>query len=551
MLSFWKKNNSAKAPSPSTAVKSRNGSFAASKDFEPGRVGPLSSFDPSGIEVRVSDQSHLQLDLRGCLNDKTAQAYFTQFLESRDLVKTLQLYFDVDLICSRNILQNEVARSEKNSIEKPPPSDPLQMQSEGIKFECLSNADGRLTCDKRNCDSDFANEKSGPASPKTPVNTSRFDQISRKVLRNSFSDSFNDSSGHCDKLEKHRRTPSSSDFSPGDRDSSKVSPSKSKQQGFGAEPGARFKDIDAYYSKFEAIMSQGEVTEEMSIELFQLKSVLFQCLQECWSEFINSEFFYKYQVEILTNGSVDLCDILNHETSLSYFMEFLEGEGCQSIVEFWLAASHFQRFLQNCGSEYNAEQAQEDAVIIYDKYLSLQATTPLGFSDTVRCAVELAICRENELPLPNCFEPALNVALSYLKTHSLPAFFSSQHYVRLLSDMIKNSAYKSNSPTSSVSEFSTDSRLSSISSKIDPDFIYRKRQQCGLSLGHIDQLGRFETTIEPEPDKKSESKISRVVRKLVNKGEDKVQEEMAWRVAEMIVKDVTSVTMGGLEDDFS
>uniref|UniRef100_T1HR53 Uncharacterized protein n=1 Tax=Rhodnius prolixus TaxID=13249 RepID=T1HR53_RHOPR len=46
----------------------------------------------------------------------------------------------------------------------------------------------------------------------------------------------------------------------------------------------------------------------------------------------------------------------------------------------------------------------------------------------------------------------------------------------------------------------------------------------------------------------TESRISRVVKLLMNKDEQKAQEEMAWRVAEMIVKDITSITMGNPDD---
>lgn len=65
-----------------------------------------------------------------------------------------------------------------------------------------------------------------------------------------------------------------------------------------------------------------------------------------------------------------------------------------------------------------------------------------------------------------------------------------------------------------------------------------------MSCGFINELGRFESDLQPEPDRKSESKISRTLKKFVNMEEDKVKEDMAYKVAEMIIKDVTSVTLG-------
>ncbi|KAL1452210.1 hypothetical protein WDU94_006506 [Cyamophila willieti] len=65
----------------------------------------------------------------------------------------------------------------------------------------------------------------------------------------------------------------------------------------------------------------------------------------------------------------------------------------------------------------------------------------------------------------------------------------------------------------------------------------------GLSFGRIDPLGRFETDVHPEPNRK-ESAISKVMKRLTTK-ESKEEEEMAWRVAEKIVRTVTSLTLGG------
>jgi len=41
-----------------------------------------------------------------------------------------------------------------------------------------------------------------------------------------------------------------------------------------------------------------------------------------------------------------------------------------------------------------------------------------------------------------------------------------------------------------------------------------------------------------------------MMKKFVNKEGVKMQEDMAWQVAEMIIKDVTSVTMANNDEDF-
>uniref|UniRef100_A0A1B6LYZ7 RGS domain-containing protein n=1 Tax=Graphocephala atropunctata TaxID=36148 RepID=A0A1B6LYZ7_9HEMI len=279
-----------------------------------------------------------------------------------------------------------------------------------------------------------------------------------------------------------------------------------------------------------------ETADDLALQ--QLQDFVYQTMRrELWHDFVRSEFFSKFQVEVLTSGGVTLSDILYYSVALNAFTEFLDQEGCRSVVEFWLTATAFQNQLR---PDSDATASQNEAINIYDKYLSLQATCPLGVDDATRCEVEHRICVEDAAPRNDCLEPALRRAWAYLRHVCLPLFLSSQSYVQLISELMRASRANS-SPASSVTDISVESR-----GRYDPDLIWRQRNQNrGLSIGRIDQLGRFETDIEPEPDKKSESRITRVVKKLVNKEEHKAQEEMAWRVAEMIVKDVTNLTMGG------
>ena len=70
--------------------------------------------------------------------------------------------------------------------------------------------------------------------------------------------------------------------------------------------------------------------------------------------------------------------VLYNDALLFNFMEFVEeqeGAGCdRDMLEFWLAASNFRE-------RSTAEHVQEDALIIYQRFISLEATSPLGKSD--------------------------------------------------------------------------------------------------------------------------------------------------------------------------
>ncbi|KAG8222247.1 hypothetical protein J437_LFUL001445 [Ladona fulva] len=230
---------------------------------------------------------------------------------------------------------------------------------------------------------------------------------------------------------------------------------------------------------------------------------------------------------------------------------------------------------------------------IKGKYFSLQATHPLGLGASVRLEVEQNICREGG-PLPSCFHKPMAIVHRALERRHLSPFLSSQLFYQLLSELVnsKRHSMKASSPESAKEGKSgvplqntllatrdqssiprteaeaplgmhmnlpakkvvrnVDGRNMTIDSKqlYDPDSLWKRRQKSGLRFGRINEMGRFETDIEPEPDRKGESRISKVVKKLVNMDEDKAKEDMAWQIAEMIVKDITSLTLGGCDEDF-
>ncbi|OWK07185.1 hypothetical protein Celaphus_00016922 [Cervus elaphus hippelaphus] len=130
---------------------------------------------------------------------------------------------------------------------------------------------------------------------------------------------------------------------------------------------------------------------------------------EHFSEFLRSHHFRKYQIEVLTSGTVYLADTLFCESALFYFSEYMEKEDAVNILQFWLAADNFQSQLAAKKGQYEGQEAQNDAMILYDKYFSLQATHPLGFDDVVRLKIESNICQEGG-PLPNCFTTPLRQA---------------------------------------------------------------------------------------------------------------------------------------------
>lgn len=296
-----------------------------------------------------------------------------------------------------------------------------------------------------------------------------------------------------------------------------------------------------------------------------VQDVVFSIIEKNhFNEFTNSTFYMKAQIDILSSGSLDLEDILYNDAILFFFTEYLEQENCRILLEFLIAVMHFRDNLLN-GNSSSPEQAQADAIVLYDKYFSLQATTPIGFPTDIRSQIESDICIEGG-PLPTCFDKPYKIVFRTL-TRYVKTFLESEIYYKYLSEMIhsvdQTSNNKSHSDCSSEFSISTQNTLLAMGDPVfrkkkrnhsvpdmtidsnqlyNADALWQRKKNDGLSLGRVNSLGRFESRFEPDPDKKDKSVLKKMVSKLVPTT-SRVEEEMAWQIAHMIVKDVTDLTM--------
>ncbi|XP_044754738.1 A-kinase anchor protein 10, mitochondrial [Coccinella septempunctata] len=295
--------------------------------------------------------------------------------------------------------------------------------------------------------------------------------------------------------------------------------------------------------------------------------------KEYFESFLLSDFYCKYQIDVLTSGNIVLYDILSNETALFYFMEYLEQEDQRHLLEFWMAATNFQQQLKNQGEFFDPVEAQNDAVVLYDKYFSLQALCPLGLGDKVRLSLEQKICGENGVTLDS-FNLAISIVEKILEKYFIQPFLESQLFYKFLSELIntvQSNGYATSIQKHKRSPSDGDSEHSFASSTFlamemnhnpvkkytkasadmtidtrelyDPDSLWKQRRKSRLLCGHVNDLGRFETEFEPEPDR-GQFNLKDVVRKFVSlEEEQKRKEEMAWQVAEMIVRDITNITL--------
>lgn len=346
--------------------------------------------------------------------------------------------------------------------------------------------------------------------------------------------------------------------------------------------------------------------------------------------FLESGFYCKYTFEVLSSDSLTLRDILCSEMALFYFMEYLEQKGKRHTLEFCVSASHFLRTATSGGGSTTSttsqqQAAQADAVVLYQKYFSLQATCSLSLSDKVRFLIEEQICSTEVDVIKRCFELPSRIVERFLERQYFQGFLRSPLYAKFLSELVgkigsnpaeeasgnfgilagrkqiftndrrtaaggnqrrghrktfsdvtsdsTNRAKQQHSPfissqntllampdasfhrkrlTTTTSSGGSDLMLIDSRQLYNPDLLWRRNSVAGLTFGRVDALGRYERDFDmAEPpqddDRWSKNRLKKAMRKLVNLPEDKAQEELAWQVAEMIVKDITSVTMNGGE----
>ncbi|CAK9808571.1 A-kinase anchor protein 10, mitochondrial [Anthophora plagiata] len=501
-----------------------------------------------------SFNSQLSKTLPQILADKGALGYFIQFMEVRSCLALIKFWLEVECLCSSfNVFETKMENVEcLNCTENMNRLSNTIDNNENFHCDVTQNNINDHECENRlfNEYVNSNNEKSNCNDmPKTSQTISRTRQSNHNCKRKDMTTIKQDA------LRIYKRYIAKDTL------------------GINQIP----EDLKL---KMDKVLTCENI-EPMLQCLSAVQEIVYQIIEnEHINDFLRSEFHCKHQIDVLTSGNVQLADILYNETAFFYFMEFMEIENKRELLDFWMSAVSYKQNLLEKKNATDSKEAQTDALIIYDKYFSLQATMPLGFSDKIRFQVEQNICREDgEGPQPDCFDKPCKIVYNFLNKHYLPTFLSSQLYYKYLSELIstiqsspcsnlhprlKRAGSDCSSEVSSVVSISMQStlqagnegnRLNNNKTNVtggmnidtrqlyDPDSLWR-RNKYSLSVGYIDDLGRFVTEIEPDPQRKYESRLTRAVKRLVNMEQDKAKEELAWKIAEMIVREITSLTLG-------
>jgi len=570
-MSFLKKITSALNSEKRFQIKKSNSSSNIDSDNgnEKSKIQTLEEFLTDNQQFSPNNasnsdwrrRSQLSKTTREVLHDPPALAYFIQYLEARDAVQLVKFWLDVEsfnssasnVISSKFIPRN--ASVSKSNIQ-------LDTLVEDPNLENFTDASDAETC-SINFDESFDNKDEDNNCNKVFEAVSTVEHPEQAISR-------------AEVLCKSRT-----------EDAVKIY--------------HRYIAPDCVRPVYLPTELKKNIVERICAESGHVSAECFTEAQEkvvqileldYFPDFLKSEYHAKHLVDILTGGQVMISDIVFNETALSHFMEFMETQSKLSLMEFVLSAVNFHQSVK-------CDTSQADAMVLYEKYFSMQASSPLGFDDSIRLQIENNIC-SNGGPYHSCFDLPLEIILQYLERNFLQKFLISsmfKNYVkeligtitasprslsRVTGSNIKTScggstlSRESDDPSDCDSEYScsylnnnlspstTNTLLamasvptvsveaestSPVSPEASSETIWR-RTPVRNDIARISSLGRYQPGWELAPDTsknqgtKQSSRLSVAVKKLVtNEEHEKMKEEMAWQVAEMFIKEVTSVTL--------
>lgn len=278
----------------------------------------------------------------------------------------------------------------------------------------------------------------------------------------------------------------------------------------------------------------------------------------------SSQFFLKYQIDLMTKGHICLSDLLFYDETLVYFRQFMEQEGMQRFVDFLLVVHSIRH------------SPLIDPHVVWSTFFISDTNSRthepshyLFLSEKVTHGVRQAILNQE----PDCFHVPAALVHQYLQKTYFSQFLDSPAYFNLTTKLIRRfQQMQLDSPTAGIVVCESEDGLSvqeSMSSGQGTGTLCPSTTSCtirgtserktgflgdvsagrrgnGLQILHVDRYGRLISDLEPEPDKKQErSYISQSIRKLVGRrsvSNQDANQALAWKLAQIIIDDVVNVT---------
>ncbi|CAF0802152.1 unnamed protein product, partial [Didymodactylos carnosus] len=295
--------------------------------------------------------------------------------------------------------------------------------------------------------------------------------------------------------------------------------------------------------------------------------------QTSYRSYLSSTYHVRYQLKLLTSSDIRLHDILYNDSSLSYFMEFIEQQHSIDLLRFWLTIEHYYQNTLN--PIIDNQTLTENALNIYEQYISLQARNRLGFDDAIRARIECSICQQdvNSGPSADTFDQTAWIVYNILNQEYFSNFLRSDIFCRHISDLmlrlqnddvVCSTSIKTDSDTTSVNSETPSTNSNSNQQPIPPIEESKQLRQRNvstsstqsqenikwkgkLSMAHIDELGRFVRDSDVESidclAKKSYGPLQRLSLFMKNEENEKEMEVNAAKFAENFINSITNLTM--------
>ena len=292
---------------------------------------------------------------------------------------------------------------------------------------------------------------------------------------------------------------------------------------------------------------------QLSFKIFEsFRQSLSQKIEcEYYEKFLRSNFFLKYESEVLREKKFQLSDILfSHTLISSAFMDFMATERMKSFVDFIVQYRNYRKF----------SGQHSDACALYNRFFNCSAASIESFLQVSEPIIEQLRSSIIDLkdPItefqPDCFDRIANILLQYFSKTYFPQFLDSSHfreYIQNCDQKLQNQskAKRSSMKISSVNDIENHKSNSlNIDMTNQSDLLWNRDLKDRLQFTYIDKYGRINSTLEPEPPRSSpgvdRSKLTQFFRRLsFGNSANRIQsEDDAWRIAESIINDVCSVT---------
>uniref|UniRef100_A0A0X3P867 A-kinase anchor protein 10 n=1 Tax=Schistocephalus solidus TaxID=70667 RepID=A0A0X3P867_SCHSO len=169
------------------------------------------------------------------------------------------------------------------------------------------------------------------------------------------------------------------------------------------------------------------------------------CLKdELLPYFLRDRLFMEFRSEIITNGQLNLDDIMFDDTLLLNFVEYLGNKPEAILFTFLLAVSAYKKEFSELtsisdvsrdSSEEHYRQLLEDATTICAKFLSPASEDFMNLNlEEYRNVLDQA-CSEEE-PRNDCFDSLYEVIHRKVEKRVLPGFFTSSPFLRYRAQFI-------------------------------------------------------------------------------------------------------------------